>query len=75
MYNICISIIYVYSFYEAQATLLRRRKQVTMSREVTHTTSGRVTERGAGLYCKSETGMSIIQIDLQGKTSPPLRSL
>lgn len=70
MYNICISIIYVYSFYEAQATLLRRRKQVTMFRggHTDYCWKRRVTrERGEGAYCRSETGVSMVQIDLQGK--------
>lgn len=68
MYNICISIIYVYSFHEAQATVLRRSKQVTMFEEVTQTSGGRVRgEREAGSYCRSEAGASMVQIDLQGK--------
>ena len=38
--------------------------------EVTQTTAGRggiTRERGAGAYCRSETGLSMVQTDLQGK--------
>lgn len=58
---------------EAQATLLRRRKQVTMFGEVTQSTAGRegLQEKGS----RSETGLSMVQIDLQENSysiSPPL---
>lgn len=55
-------------FYEAQATLFRRRKQVTMFREVTQTTAGRVQGRGEQEHTVGQRlGVSVVQIDLQGK--------
>lgn len=64
MYNICISIVYVYRFYEAQATLLRR-KQVTMFGHTDYCWKRRITGGGADL---GGWGWgSKVQIDLQGK--------
>lgn len=55
MYNICISIICVQIVYEAQATLLRRRKQVTMFGHTDYSSKRRITkEKGAGLYSRSK---------------------
>lgn len=49
---------------------MRRRKQVTMfgGGHTDYCWKRRITrEREEGAYCRSETGVSMVQIDLQGK--------